>query len=371
MNSLTNRGPLRLGFVGGSIRSAVGYAHFASSQLDGRWKVVSGCFSPDINVGIETAARWGIATEAVSGDWRDYLSRNVNQIDAVAILTPTPFHSEICSFALQNRIPVICEKSISSSVEQSRLVGIDIHNTGTFFAVTYNYSGYPMVRVMREIVRSGQLGEIKHVDIEMPSDSYVKVPTAAPQKWRLHDGEIPTILLDLGVHLCHLMRFITGLRPTAVSAVMNNFSRFSGLIDDARLWVQYSSVCANLWVSKASLEYRNGMQVRIFGSEGAAYWLQEEPEKLHIVRADSSRTIYDRGNSQFPGEIRERFKPGHPSGFIEAFSNLYADIADSLLAHRRGEPGSKYVEGWQEAHEDLRLLAAATRSHHQKLWIEV
>lgn len=370
-SSLQNHRPLRLGFVGGSLRSAVGYTHFASSQLDGRWEVVSGCFSTDIDVGVETGRRWGIGPEMISSDWREYLARNVQNLDAVAVLTPTPLHADVCCVALDLGIPVICEKAVASTLKQSEQLGRSLKNSDTFFAVTYNYSGYPMVRVLREVVRSGQIGAISHVDIEMPSDAYVKSPAGMPQKWRLKDEEIPTILLDLGVHVCHLMRFITGLSANSVNAVMRNYSKFSGLIDDARMWVEYPQVSGSFWLSKVSLGYRNGLKIRVFGSDGAAFWYQEEPEKLHITREDSSRTVYDRGNTQFPQEIRERFKPGHPSGFIEAFSNLYTDIAESLMAHKNGESVSKYVEGWQESHEDLMLLSAATRSHHEKSWIKI
>jgi len=143
-----------------------------------------------------------------------------------------------------------------------------------------------------------------------------------------------------------------------------------GIVDDAYLWVKYENdFHGSYWVSKTALGYRNGLQLRLFGDQGSAEWVQEEPERLHISGKNSTRVTYDRGNCTYPDEIRERFKPGHPGGFVEAFGNLYSDIADALEEYRvKGYYNSPYVYGWDHANEGLKLLHAASISNQTKNW---
>jgi predicted dehydrogenase len=194
-----------------------------------------------------------------------------------------------------------------------------------------------------------------------------------PQAWRLEDGPIPTILLDLAVHTHHLTHFVTGLNPSSVNADFHHDSIFDGIVDDAYLWVRYEKEFrASMWVSKSALGYRNGLKLRLFGEKASAEWLQEEPERLHIFNKDTTRTTYDRGNCAHPAEIRERFKPGHPGGFVEAFANLYCDIADALEEFKeKGYHTNPYVFGWDHADNGLKLLDAANRSNQEKRWTDI
>jgi predicted dehydrogenase len=363
---------LRLGFIGGSICSAVGYAHWAASQLDERWRVASGCFSRSAETSARTGDDWRLPTERVYSDWRRYIAEQGGELDAVVVLTPTPQHADIVCALLVAGVPVICEKAMVASLAQSNQVREAMQRHGGFLAVTFNYSGYPMLRDLRRHVREGTLGALKQIQIEMPSDAFIQRPERMhPQAWRLSDGEIPTILLDLAVHLHHLAGFLTELKPLAVNADFHHFSAFEGIVDDAYIWVEYEQdMRAAFWVSKTALGHRNGLKLRLFGEQGGAEWVQEEPERLHIYRKDSSRITYDRGNVAHPEEIRERFKPGHPAGFIEAFANLYTDIADALAQYRaEGRHTNPYVYGWAHADEGLRLLRAAARSNHERNWV--
>jgi len=261
-----------------------------------------------------------------------------------------------------------------ATLAQSERVRRTLDKSRGFLAVTFNYSGYPLVRDLRRHVQAGTLGKLKQIRVEMPSDAFIQPPEKMyPQAWRLQDGEIPTILLDLAVHVHHLTAFLTGLKPIAVNADFHHFSIFEGIVDDAYIWVKYEKdFRASFWVSKTALGYRNGLKLRLFGDQASAEWIQEEPERLHIYRKDSTRMSYDRGNALHGDEIRERFKPGHPAGFIEAFANLYADIADALLQYRtQGECRSPYVYGWEHANEGLELLAAASRANRNQSWLSL
>lgn len=365
---------LKIGFIGGSLCSAVGNAHAVACQLQGTWELVSGCFSRDVTKSRATAERWAIPTTKTYTDWKQYVLCEKNELDAIVVLTPTPDHEEIVCHLLAEGVAVICEKAMASNLSQSNKIKAAIDQHNGFLAVTFNYTGYPMLRVLREHVAKGDLGKLTQIQIEMPSDGFIQDPTKMkPQQWRLSDGEIPTLLLDLAVHIHHITGFVSGLKPQSVNADFHHDSIFNGIIDDAYLWVKYEQgFRASMWVSKSALGYRNGLKVRLFGEKASAEWYQEEPEKLVIYSKNSAKTVYDRGNCLYPREIRESFKPGHPGGFVEAFANLYADIASEIVnKDKLNNLGSKYVYGWKHADEGLRLLTAAVLSNEQKGWVNV
>ncbi|TPH17154.1 Gfo/Idh/MocA family protein [Litorilituus lipolyticus] len=369
-----NKKPLKLGFIGGSIKSAVGHAHWVACQLDERWQVASGCFSRDEDTSMATGKAWHLPEEKVYHDWQQYIEHEKQHLDAVVVLTPTPHHQEVVCQLLENDVAVICEKAMAANIEQSNKIKQALDKSKGFLAVTFNYSGYPMVRDLRRHIESGTLGKLKQIQIEMPSDGFIQAEEKmCPQAWRLQDGDIPTLLLDLAVHIHHLTGFITDLKPQSINADFHHFSIFDGIVDDAYMWVNYEQdFRASMWVSKTALGHRNGLKLRIFGDQGSAEWYQEEPERLHIFNKDSSRVTYDRGNCQYQNEVRDRFKPGHPSGFIEAFANLYTDMADALEQFKaKGEHDSPYVYGWSHAHEGLALFQAANVANKERRWIDL
>ncbi|MBB1320171.1 Gfo/Idh/MocA family protein [Shewanella sp. SR43-8] len=369
-----NRTPLKIGFIGGSHGSAVGYAHSVACQLDGFWTLTSGCFSRDIEKSHETGKFWGIEVSSIYSDWQLYIKEQGKMLDAVVVLTPTPSHEEIVCQLLYAGIAVICEKAMAASVSQSLSIQQALKETNGFLAVTFNYSGYPMLRVLKRHVEAGDLGNVLQVRVEMPSDGFIQdISSMAPQAWRLVDGDIPTLLLDLAVHVHHISDFVTGCKPLSVNADFNHFSVFEGIVDDANIWLKCEQgIRASYWVSKTAIGYKNGLKISVFGDKGSGHWVQEEPELLHLFNQQSVETTYNRGNCRFADEIRERFKPGHPGGFIEAFANLYQDIGHALIEYKQtGSHQSPYVFGWQHAHDGLVLLDAATRSHQQQQWIDL
>lgn len=370
--------PLRLGVIGGGINSAVGYAHYVASQLDNKWQIVSGFFSRDPSVNLKTAQAWHIPEFKLYNTWQDYVATEKTSLDAIVVLTPTPSHLEVVTELLMQNIPVICEKALTASLEDSFRIKEALDASYGFLAVTFNYSGYSMVRELKQRIAQGELGKISQIQIEMQSDAFInKTSKSVPQSWRLKDGPIPTILLDLAVHLHHLVHFVTGKHPQKVLGDFHNFSRYSGIVDDAHLWVDYNDdLRASYWVSKAAYGHKNGLRIRVFGDSGSAEWYQESPDQLLVANEQSVMMHYNRGNALYQDEIVERFKPGHPTGFIEAFANLYSDIADNLARYQTSEKKEafefdKNVFGWAHAHEGLILLKAATDANAKGCWLTV
>jgi predicted dehydrogenase len=333
--------PLALAFIGGGLDSAVGYTHFSASRLDGRWKLAAGAFSQDPAINRDTAEAYGLSAEHTYDNWQDLITNEKHQLDAIAVLTPTPSHYQIVSECLDQGCAVICEKALATSSKEIELILERRNQQRGFLAVTYNYSGYPMLRELRSLVRSGTLGRILHFQAEMPQEGYRRVDDhgdrPAPQEWRLSDGAIPTIYLDLAVHLHQLIHYLIEQHPLEVIADQASYGWFE-VIDNVTCLCRYTEqIMGQLWFSKSAMGHRNGLRIRIYGSAASAEWFQANPEELIVSHADGQRQILDRGrDTQVAGSTRyTRFKAGHPAGFLEAFANLYQDIATSLATYQQ------------------------------------
>lgn len=366
--------PLKLGVLGGGVNSAVGYAHYVAAQLDNKWQIVSGFFSRNTQINRQTAEAWHIPNFKQYDVWQDYIEAEKNNLDAVLVISPTPKHAEMVCYLLENQIPVICEKAMTANTQDSLRIKQALTKNKGFLAVTFNYSGYSMVRELRQRIKAGELGKLLQIQIEMPSDAFInKAAQGQPQDWRLADGEIPTILLDLAVHLHHLIAYVSEKTPQQVMADFHHFSKFESIIDDAYIWAKYSDdLKTSIWVSKTSYGYKNGLKIRVFGDEGSAEWYQEMPDVLTVTNRESVSMQYNRGNAINQEAIVERFKPGHPTGFVEAFANLYSDIADNLIRFQEQPERFEFdnhVFGWEHAHEGLKLLTRATESSQKGCWV--
>ncbi|MEJ2619694.1 MAG: Gfo/Idh/MocA family oxidoreductase [Candidatus Thiodiazotropha sp.] len=370
--------PLTLGFIGGALDSAVGYTHFAACRMDNQWKLVAGAFSQNTEINLDTAKTYGVSGERVYSDWQEMLAKEKNRLDAVAILTPTPSHYQIVSECLTQGIPVICEKALATSSAEIEIILETRNAQNGFLAITYNYSGYPMVRELRALIQSGALGEILHFQAEMPQEGYRRVDSQGnkphPQEWRLHDGKVPTLYLDLAVHLHQLIHYLTEQHPLEVTADQSTGGWFN-VIDNVNCLCKYTkNIHGQMWFSKSALGHRNGLRIRIYGSHASAEWFQSNPEELLVSFADGRRQILDRGiDTQVAGLPRySRFKAGHPTGFIEAFANLYTDIAQSLQQYKlTNRWQSQEVFSAELALEGMKLLEAMVESASRGQWTAV
>ncbi|MDM8564769.1 Gfo/Idh/MocA family oxidoreductase [Candidatus Halobeggiatoa sp. HSG11] len=368
-----------IGFIGGSLQSAVGYTHFISSRMDNRWSVDAGCFSTDADANQATSQAYGINPDKVYDTWQKMLA-NEKQLDAILILTPTPSHYEIVTACLNKGFSVICEKALAlNSTEAKKIITVQKLNKG-FLAVTYNYSGYPIVRELRQKINNGVLGKILHFQAEMPQEGFIKADVhgnkITPQSWRLTDtGVIPTIYLDLAVHLHQLIYYLIGQKPIEVVSQQASNGWFE-VIDNVMCLVRYTdNIQGQFWFSKSALGHRNGLKLRIYGSKASAEWYQNNPEELLLSYSDGKREIVDRASScvELANNIKyNRFKAGHPAGFMEAFANLYIDIADSLRQYKTtGIWKSEEVYGPTLALDGLHFLEAISKSAKSKVWQKV
>jgi len=377
------RHALKLGFVGGGINSAVGLAHKIAVLLDGRFELVAGCFSRDREVNIASANEFGVDDQHLYHDWNLLLKNEKGRLDAIVVLTPTPFHTDIVIKAIEQGFPVICEKSLTATVEDALRIKSVLDKYRGFLTVTYNYTGYPMLRELKKLIADNYFGELHQVHVEMPQEGFIRLDNdkncIVPQEWRLHDSKIPTISLDLGAHVHNIIDFLTGEQPLELVATTNNHGLFSGITDDVMCLANYTNglVC-NIWFSKVALGHRNGLKVQVYGNKASAGWSQMNPEFIELCDNQGRCTELDRASVEVVEAQKtryNRFKAGHPAGFIEAFANYYFDVADSLhlFIHKKGKDSklvisSEYVFSIDSAISGLEMLEKISESTRDKKW---
>ncbi len=342
-------------FIGGGLNSAVGYAHYCASRMDGVFNLTGGVFSSskEREPHSQAAQRYNCG---YSRTLEELLEFSIEDANALAVvLTPTPTHYETVKALLLADIPVLCEKTLACSSAGALSLQQLAKERNGFLAVVYNYACYPMVAAMRQMVLSGDLGRVLHFQAEMPQEGYLR-RHAKPQDWRLRDQLVPSIYLDLMAHLHHLVDYVTGEVPFNVSCRHREYSTM-GVVDNAMALATYSNdVQGQFWVSKTALGERNGLRLRVYGTEGSAEWRQEDPECLRISTPEGDRQLYDRSTDGLLTAI-QRFKAGHPAGWLEALANLYSMIDVALDEHEVPEMFSA-----QKAVEGLQLMEAMALS---------
>ena len=371
--------PMKLAFIGGSINSAIGYTHYIASQMDHLFTLTAGCFSQKEAVNKKTAATWGIAEKHLYKDWKTLLANEVDLVDAVVILTPTPNHHEMILKALDAGYAVISEKALATTLQEGKEILLKVEEKSAFFAVTHNYTGYPMLRELQHMIKKGTLGKITHINIEMPQESFIRLDAEGnkpkPQSWRLKEGDIPGVSLDLGAHLQHMIYFLTYENPTQIISDQASYGWFDDVIDDITCMARYKSgMRSQMWYGKSSLGHRNGLRVRVYGTNGSAEWFQLEPEELLLNKANGDRIVMDRAsNVSIASQLRyNRFKSGHPAGFIEAFANLYTDIFQKLEQYKKDN--NHHIDWTYDALQatvGLEVFEAIQQSYDEHKWIHI
>lgn len=371
---------LRVGFIGGGLDSAIGRAHFGAINIDRQYSLDAGIFSIDKKVNSESADFYGVDPTRVYDDISAFIGGEKGRLDAAILLSPTPLHYEHITSLFDAGIPVISEKALCTNSQDAHRLAERVQQEKNFLSVTFTYTGYPMVREIREMVAKGFLGEVIAIHVEMVQESFIRESATGakpiPQAWRQLDYEIPSVTLDLGSHVVNLLEFISGDQVTKVSALANHAGEVSDLIDNVSAIGEMGrgTPISLLW-NKVTLGKRNGLALSINGRKGALSWNQEEPELLRFAGKDGALSIIDRSHSMITlaSESRyQRFKVGHPAGYIEAFANLYLDIADDLTRYKAGEKlDNSYTHSAANSADGLRVLEAIHQSANRKAWVEI
>ncbi len=340
---------LRLGMVGGGQGAFIGGVHRMAARLDDEWELVAGALSSDPRRAADSAAELRLDPARCHTDYRAMAAaeaqrhaRDGSGIDAVAIVTPNHLHAPVAHAFLDAGIHVICDKPLALSLAEGRELAAKAEARGLVFAVTYNYSGYPMVRRARQLVHSGALGALRLVQVEYAQDWLSTALESSGQKqaaWRTDPARAGAAgcLGDIGTHAYQLACFVTGQRASEVSAELRRFVAGRVLDDDVQALLRFpQGVRGSLWASQVASGAVNGLRLRVYGEQGSLEFQQEAPDELVLRRVGGDETRLRRGRTAHGATEPVRVPAGHPEGFIEAFAQIYRDAALAIHARQAG-----------------------------------
>ena len=349
-----NEGPIRLGMVGGGQGAFIGAVHRIAARLDGAFELVAGALSSDPQRARASAAELGLDPDRSYGSFAAMAkaeARRADGIEAVAIVTPNHVHYPAARAFLDAGIHVICDKPLTSTLADAKKLAALAERSGKVFVLTHNYTGYPMVRHARELVRTGKLGEIRLVQAEYPQDWLTVKAEAAGSKqaeWRTDPARSGAggATGDIGTHAYNLARFVTGLELDSLAADLSSFVEGRRLDDNAHVMLRFGGGAKGmLWASQVAPGNENALKLRVYGTRGGIEWAQEQPNHLwHTPFGEPKRLITRGGAGAGAASARvSRVPGGHPEGYLEAFATIYAEAARAIRAARRGRKPAKDV----------------------------
>ena len=366
---------IKLGMVGGGKDAFIGDVHRMAARLDGRYELIAGALSSDANRAAESAAELGVDGKRSYNSYHEMARKEgklKSGIDAVTIVTPNHLHADVAKEFLKAGIHVICDKPLTSNLQDAEELAKLVKDTGLVFAVTYNYSGYPMVRQAKEMVANGELGNIRVVQLEYAQDWLATNIERDGQKqaaWRTDPKQAGKggAIGDIGTHAFHLAEFITGLEASSLLADLDAFVLGRTLDDNANILLRYKNGAKGmLWVSQVASGKENGLQIRIYGDKGGLQWAQEDPNYLHFSLLGHAKKILTRAG---PGtgslaNVATRIPSGHPEGFIEGFANIYRETADLIDAYREKKSITSLIPTVDDGLRGMRFIDKAVASNH-------
>jgi len=337
--------PLRLGMVGGERGAFIGGVHRLCARMDGQYDLVAGALSSDPKRSKESGADLGLAPDRTYTSFAEMAaaeSTRADGIEVVSVVTPNDSHHAIARAFLDRGIDVICDKPMTTTVADALDLVQTVKRTGLVFGVTHNYTGYPMVRQAREMVASGELGTVRVINVEYVQDWLTTKVEDTGQKqasWRV-DPERAGVggsLGDIGTHAHNLACFVTGLALRELAADVSRFVPGRKLDDNAHLLLRFENGARGmLWSSQVAPGNENALKLRVYGDTGGLEWQQEHPNQLRFAKVGRPPQVLSRGgpNLGTAAPRATRIPSGHPEGYLEAFANLYTDLAEQIRARR-------------------------------------
>ena len=368
---------IRFGLVGGGQGSFIGAAHRAAARLDDGYELAAGALSSDPQRALASGLEMRIAPERCYADYRDMAVREAQRpdgIDAVVIVTPNHLHFPVAQAFMEQGIHVICDKPMTTRLDHADALLQLAERSGLLFMVTHTYSGYPLVRHARELVRSGDLGEIRVVQVEYAQDWLAEPLERSGHKqaeWRADPERAGPAgaLGDIGTHAFHLAQFVTGLQVSQLAAELTTFVAGRKLDDHVQVMLRYQGGARGmLWASQVACGSANRLQLRVYGSRAAIHFDQENPEQLLFTRLGEPARIIRRGATPAGGAaaLATRLPAGHPEGYFEAFSQLYRDFALAWHAQAGGQaadPEHHPMPTVRDGRQGMAFIDAVLRSH--------
>ena len=376
-----------MGMVGGGPGSFIGIVHFNAAVLDGQIELVCGAFSSDPEKSRNAGHGYYLDPRRVYGDYKEMMEKEKTlspeeRMDLVCIVTPNHLHYEPARLALENGFHVVIDKPLTYTVEEAEDLARLVESTGLVFAVTHAYTGYPMVKEAREMVRKGELGKIRKVVAEYPQ-GWLSEPVErtgnVQASWRTDPARSGKsgCMGDIGTHALNLAEYITGLKVKELCADLTTFVPGRQLEDDGNVLLHFDNGARGvLYASQISAGEENSLTIRVYGEKGGLEWRQMEPNTL-IIRWAGRPVELRRTGTPWTGRaatFNTRLPAGHPEGLIEAFANIYRNVATCIQCRLEGTepaPDATDFPGVEAGLRGMRFIdALITSNESSSKWTE-
>jgi predicted dehydrogenase len=358
---------LRYAMVGGGRDAFIGAVHRQAMALDGEYEMVAGALSSSPEKSLASGRDLGLADDRNHGTWQELLADELRRgpgerIDVVVIVAPNHVHYDAARAFVDAGFHVVCDKPLVHTSAQAEDLVARVAAQGTLFAVTYNYTGYPMVREARALVRAGAIGAVRKVIVEYHQGwlaGALETSTSKQSEWRTDPARNGPggAMGDIGSHAENLVATVTGLEIERLCADLTSFAPGRQLDDDASLLLRFGGGARGvLLASQIAIGHENDLRLRVIGERGTLDWRQEDPNVLLHAPLGEPRRVLTRNSPGLSEAARRacRLPPGHPEGFIEAFANLYAGVAADLLARAHGQAADAEAAVYPRVEEGAR-----------------
>ncbi|MCS5611868.1 MAG: Gfo/Idh/MocA family oxidoreductase [Candidatus Poribacteria bacterium] len=377
---------IRYGMVGGGPGAFIGAVHRKAAALDGGIELVAGAFSSDPDKSRQQGEELLLDSRRVYSSYQEMAEQESllpggERIDFVSIVTPNHVHFEVAKAFIEAGFHVVCDKPMTNTVEDAESLCKLVSEYGAVFALTHNYTGYPMVKQARELVRNGELGDIRKVVVEYPQGwlaTLLEAEGAKQAVWRTDPNQagVSSCIADIGSHAENLARYITELEIEEICADLTTFVPGRQLEDDGNLLVHYKGGARGiLYASQISVGEENDINIRVYGTKASLRWRQENPNYLSVKYPDGPEQVYKRGND-YLSEIavhNSRIPFGHPEAFIEAFANIYVNASRTMAAKIAGHDLGAFDTDFptvQDGAIGVHFIHKSVESGKARAWID-
>jgi predicted dehydrogenase len=368
--------------VGGGPGAFIGPVHRMGAELDGTTRLVAGAFSSDPAKSRAAADLYGIAADRAYASYEEMLaaeSRRADRVDFVAVVTPNHMHFPVAAAALEHGFHVISDKPATATLEEAVRLRTVVERTARLYALTYTYTGYPLVREARLICQRGEIGAIRKVVVEYSQGwlaDRLEESGVKQAVWRSDPSQSGAggCIGDIGVHAFNIAEFVTGLKVSAISAMLSTVVTGRRLDDDCNVLLKMENGAPGvLHASQIAAGERNGLRLRVYGEQGGLDWAQEDPNYLRINWKDRpTQILHGAANVGYlsdPTRAAFRLPFGHPEGFIEAFANIYRDFSAAV---RAAGPLNDVVPTIEDGVRGMQFVASAIESSRNgSAWVSM
>jgi len=376
-----NTNKLSLGIVGGGPKSWIGHVHRISARFDDKYEIVAGVFSRNSKLSVSFGKTLGISKDRCYSTFKEMAlkeSKRNDGIQVVSIMTPPSSHQIIAEKFIEKNINIISDKPFAGNLDQAKKLYKKIKsNKKIKYALTHNYSAYPMVREAKVLIEKGKIGKIEYVNVEYIQDwsdgTKINVRNAKKKlKWKIDNKIVgaSAVLNEIGTHAYHLATYISGLKGEKIFADIKQISKKIKMDDNAQVMINFTNGAKGMfWTSVMAKGGVYGLRIRVFGSKGSLEWVQNDPNYLKLNPDKGAVRYLERGfhNAELSKKF-SRIKFGHPEGYLDAFANIYREFADSL---KNKSKKRYFYPNEDEGLETAKFINACKVSSKNKRWVKI